>query len=540
MLANIITVTLEGLNTESVVVETDITNGLPALNIVGLPSTTVKESSERIRSAIINSGYNYSRNRITVNLSPANMRKDGTHFDLPIALGVLLSSEEIKSELKDPAIIEKTAFIGELSLDGRIVGIKGALPMLLGIKNMGIKRIVVPLENFDECKVISGLEIIAVSKLKNAVFTLGRSMDEVRAVDSSGILCHCKVSGDSEMNIDAGSFSNKLICEKNNGNGDFADIRGQEDAKRAMIIAAAGFHNVLMIGSPGAGKTMLASRLPGILPDMTFDEMLETTSIYSVVGELSDKKPLILERPFRSPHHTSTVISLVGGGNKPMPGEISLAHNGVLFLDEILEFPRYVLESLRQPIEMRRSIITRNNKRAEFPAKVLLIAAANPCKCGYYGDPNHECHCTMAQVINYKNKLSGPMIDRIDLQLELPALNSDVFFNNKNVGMSTAEMKAQVEVAVNIQKKRFKDMEIEKFNAHMNSDDIKLFCELDTETESFAKDIFDALKLSGRSYLKLLRVARTIADLEEKPRLERAHLAEAARYRLNVENNSYV
>lgn len=539
MLANIITVTLEGLNTESVVVETDITSGLPALNIVGLPSATVKESSERIRSAIINSGYNYSRNRITVNLSPANMRKNGTHFDLPIALGVLLSSEEIKSEITDSEIIKNTAFIGELSLDGKIVGIKGALPMLLGVRNMGIKRIIVPMENFDECKVISGLEIIAVSKLKNAVFALGRSLNELKAVNSSEILCHSKDGDDSEMMINVGGLNN-VTGGKNSRSGDFADIRGQEDAKRAMIIAAAGFHNVLMIGSPGAGKTMLASRLPGILPDMAFDEMLETTSIYSIAGELSERKPLILERPFRSPHHTSTVISLVGGGNKPMPGEISLAHNGVLFLDEILEFPRYVLESLRQPIEMRRSIITRNNKRAEFPAKVLLVAAANPCKCGYYGDPNHECNCTMSQVLSYRNKLSGPMIDRIDLQLELPSLSSDVFFSDKNIGMSTADMKAQVEVAVTIQKKRFKDMEIEKFNAHMNSDDIKLFCELEAETESFAKDIFDSLKLSGRSYQKLLRVARTIADLEEKPRIERAHLAEAARYRLNAERNVYV
>ena len=539
MLANIITVTLEGLNTESVVVETDITSGLPALNIVGLPSATVKESSERIRSAIINSGYNYSRNRITVNLSPANMRKNGTHFDLPIALGVLLSSEEIKSEITDSEIIKNTAFIGELSLDGKIVGIKGALPMLLGVRNMGIKRIIVPMENFDECKVISGLEIIAVSKLKNAVFALGRSLNELKAVNSSEILCHSKDGDDSEMMINVGGLNN-VTGGKNSRSGDFADIRGQEDAKRAMIIAAAGFHNVLMIGSPGAGKTMLASRLPGILPDMAFDEMLETTSIYSIAGELSERKPLILERPFRSPHHTSTVISLVGGGNKPMPGEISLAHNGVLFLDEILEFPRYVLESLRQPIEMRRSIITRNNKRAEFPAKVLLVAAANPCKCGYYGDPNHECNCTISQVLNYRNKLSGPMIDRIDLQLELPSLSSDVFFSDKNIGMSTADMKAQVEVAVTIQKKRFKDMEIEKFNAHMNSDDIKLFCELEAETESFAKDIFNSLKLSGRSYQKLLRVARTIADLEEKPRIERAHLAEAARYRLNAERNVYV
>lgn len=539
MLANIITVTLEGLNTESVVVETDITSGLPALNIVGLPSATVKESSERIRSAIINSGYNYSRNRITVNLSPANMRKNGTHFDLPIALGVLLSSEEIKSEITDSEIIKNTAFIGELSLDGKIVGIKGALPMLLGVRNMGIKRIIVPMENYDECKVISGLEIIAVSKLKNAVFALGRSVNELKAVNSSEILCHSKDGDDSEMMINIGGLNN-VTGGKNSRSGDFADIRGQEDAKRAMIIAAAGFHNVLMIGSPGAGKTMLASRLPGILPDMAFDEMLETTSIYSVAGELSERKPLILERPFRSPHHTSTVISLVGGGNKPMPGEISLAHNGVLFLDEILEFPRYVLESLRQPIEMRRSIITRNNKRAEFPAKVLLVAAANPCKCGYYGDPNHECNCTMSQVLSYRNKLSGPMIDRIDLQLELPSLSSDVFFSDKNIGMSTADMKAQVEVAVTIQKKRFKDVEIEKFNAHMNSDDIKLFCELEAETESFAKDIFDSLKLSGRSYQKLLRVARTIADLEEKPRIERAHLAEAARYRLNAERNVYV
>lgn len=539
MLANIITVTLEGLNTESVVVETDITSGLPALNIVGLPSATVKESSERIRSAIINSGYNYSRNRITVNLSPANMRKNGTHFDLPIALGVLLSSEEIKSEITDSEIIKNTAFIGELSLDGKIVGIKGALPMLLGVRNMGIKRIIVPMENYDECKVISGLEIIAVSKLKNAVFALGRSVNELKAVNSSEILCHSKDGDDSEMMINIGGLNN-VTGGKNSRSGDFADIRGQEDAKRAMIIAAAGFHNVLMIGSPGAGKTMLASRLPGILPDMAFDEMLETTSIYSVAGELSERKPLILERPFRSPHHTSTVISLVGGGNKPMPGEISLAHNGVLFLDEILEFPRYVLESLRQPIEMRRSIITRNNKRAEFPAKVLLVAAANPCKCGYYGDPNHECNCTMSQVLSYRNKLSGPMIDRIDLQLELPSLSSDAFFSDKNIGMSTADMKAQVEVAVTIQKKRFKDMEIEKFNAHMNSDDIKLFCELEAETESFAKDIFDSLKLSGRSYQKLLRVARTIADLEEKPRIERAHLAEAARYRLNAERNVYV
>lgn len=539
MLANIITVTLEGLNTESVVVETDITSGLPALNIVGLPSATVKESSERIRSAIINSGYNYSRNRITVNLSPANMRKNGTHFDLPIALGVLLSSEEIKSEITDSEVIKNTAFIGELSLDGKIVGIKGALPMLLGVRNMGIKRIIVPMENFDECKVISGLEIIAVSKLKNAVFALGRSLNELKAVNSSEILCHSKDGDDSEMMINVGGLNN-VTGGKNSRSGDFADIRGQEDAKRAMIIAAAGFHNVLMIGSPGAGKTMLASRLPGILPDMAFDEMLETTSIYSIAGELSERKPLILERPFRSPHHTSTVISLVGGGNKPMPGEISLAHNGVLFLDEILEFPRYVLESLRQPIEMRRSIITRNNKRAEFPAKVLLVAAANPCKCGYYGDPNHECNCTMSQVLSYRNKLSGPMIDRIDLQLELPSLSSDAFFSDKNIGMSTADMKAQVEVAVTIQKKRFKDVEIEKFNAHMNSDDIKLFCELEAETESFAKDIFDSLKLSGRSYQKLLRVARTIADLEEKPRIERAHLAEAARYRLNAERNVYV
>ncbi len=532
MLANIITGTLDGINSKGVIVETDITNGLPALNMVGLASTSIKESSERIRSAIINSDYSYPRNRITVNLSPADMRKDGTHFDLPIALGLLISSGEIKLSVDEFDLLAHTAFFGELSLNGNLMPIKGALPMLLGMKKNGVKRIIIPLKNFSECKVLSDIEIIGVSSLKWAAYAVSHDSCALEKINDRNLEYQLKETSNYEMGIDIEYLKSNMMSRTDKE--DFADIKGQEAAKRAILVAAAGFHNIFMIGSPGGGKTMLASRLPGILPDMSFDEILETTSIYSISGELSQENHIIFNRPFRSPHHSATLPSLIGGGNNPMPGEISLAHNGVLFLDEILEFPRSVLESLRQPIETRKSIITRNNKCAEFPSNVLLVGAANPCKCGYYGDPNHECRCSMNQILNYRNKLSGPLLDRIDIQIEIPSLNSSSFFNDTHIGMSTEEMKEAVQIAVEIQKNRFKKYDIKKFNAHMNSNEIREFCSLGSETEIFVKKIFDSLNLSGRSYQKLLKVSRTIADLEKSTDIKTEHLAEAIRYRLNL------
>lgn len=386
--------TLYGLASEQVIVETDLSPGLPAFNVVGLPDATVRESKERIRAAIINSGFKFPAKRITINLSPAGTRKEGTHFDLPIAIGVMTSAGVIR---KDKT--ERFAFLGELSLDGKVNRINGALPLVIGLRNQGIENVILPIANAEEASTINDIQIYPVGNLR-----------EIAAYFEGD---H-EISPYHQRNMGQPGMTREAL--------DFRDVAGQESVKRALQIAAAASHNVLLIGSPGAGKTMMARRMAGILPAMTYEEKLEVTKIYSIAGELSDHRPMITARPFRSPHHTISGAALVGGGSSPKPGEVSMSHYGVLFLDELPEFNRYVLEMLRQPLEDERVTISRIKGTTSFPAKFILLASMNPCPCGYYGDPTHECTCNPSKIRNYLSKVSGPLLDSIGHQITYYAI----------------------------------------------------------------------------------------------------------------------
>ncbi|MDD4564209.1 MAG: YifB family Mg chelatase-like AAA ATPase [Eubacteriales bacterium] len=383
MYSQIVSGSLYGLASEQVIVETDLSPGLPAFNVVGLPDTTVKESKERIRAAIVNSGYKFPAKRIIINLSPAGTKKEGTHFDLPIALGVMTSAGYIEKEK-----INDFAFLGELSLDGRVNRINGALPLVIGLRNQGIEKIILPMDNAEEASAIVDVKLYPVDHL-----------NEITAFFENRI----KILPFKKNNFDP--------VKKNQERLDFSDVAGQENIKRALQISAAASHNVLLIGPPGSGKTMMAKRMPGILPDLTYEEKLEVTKIYSIAGELSADCPIIAERPFRSPHHTISGAALVGGGSSPKPGEVSLAHFGVLFLDELPEFNRNILQMLRQPMEDERVVISRMKGTVSYPSKFMLLASMNPCPCGYYGDPTHECTCSLIQIRHYLSKISGPLMD---------------------------------------------------------------------------------------------------------------------------------
>lgn len=499
MYSKINTCVLQGLDGKLVEVETDLSRGLPVFNIVGLANTAIKESKERVRTAIKNSGYEFPLNRITINLAPANLKKDGSQLDLSIALGILMSSNIISN-----SNISKIAFLGELALDGRINGIEGALPMVISLRELGIKECIIPYENRDECGVITDIKIIPVKTLREAVDYLN---------DDIQIKSYKKVIKD------------KVLEETPV---DFSDIKGQEGLKRALEIAAAGGHNVLILGPPGSGKTMAARRLPTILPTLSFEESIEVTKIYSISGELNSKK-LIRQRPFRAPHHTSSNVSLIGGGRDPKPGEVSLAHNGVLFLDELPEFDKKVLEVLRQPMEDGFVNISRASSNALYPAEFIFIASMNPCPCGYYGDPLQECSCSQASIDRYLGKISNPLLDRIDIHLEVSPVNyrdlqaENSLENSKNI-------RKRVEKARRIQLDRYRDRK--KFNnSQIASKEIEKYCSLSSSGEEIMRMAFDKYKFSARTYNRILKISRTIADLEGVKNIGDEHLLEAIRYR---------
>jgi magnesium chelatase family protein len=484
-------------------VEVDIIQGLPAFTIVGLPETTVKESKERVKSAISNSGYPFPADRITVNLAPANIKKEGTAFDLPIALGILSATGMVARER-----LSSHWCMGELSLDGRVKSVSGTLPMALAARAAGCRGIIVPNGNGREVSFVSGIEIVPVKNLSQLVeFLQGRR--ELPAIRTDG---------------------RKLFGSGERYPIDFSEVKGQEHVKRALEVAAAGGHNLLMVGPPGSGKTMLTRRLSTVLPSISFEEAIETTKIYSVAGLLDKNQPLITARPFRNPHHTISDAGLIGGGHFPRPGEVSLAHNGVLFLDELLEFKKYVLEALRQPMEDRRVTISRAATTITYPASFMLVAAMNPCPCGHFSDPKHECRCSWQQIQRYRSKISGPLMDRLDIHVEVPAVAyKDLTANGR--GESSAEIKARVDGARRIQAARFKRSRIFA-NAQMSSRHMRRHCGIDSAARALLETAVDKLGLSARAYNRILKISRTIADLENKREIDGKHLSEAVQYRV--------
>ena len=518
MLSKVNSSAIVGLDAVPIEVEVDIASqGLPSFTIVGLPDKAVEESRERVRSAIKKSAADFPAKRITVNLAPADLPKEGPSYDLPIALGILLASEQLKAEIDD------ALFLGELSLDGRLRHTNGILPQVIMAKNKKLKRVFLPSINAKEASILQGIKIYPVPSLIS-LFKHLTTEEEIKP----------------QNHISINSFLKDEVFDL-----DMNDIRGQEQAKRAMEIAAAGAHNILLKGPPGAGKTMLARTLPSVLPKLTFEEALETTKIYSISG-LLDKKSLVSKRPFRSPHHTTSHIGLIGGGNVPKPGEISLAHRGVLFLDEFPEFPRHVLEALRQPMEDGNITISRASGRVLFPCKFMLIAAQNPCPCGFYGDKTKECKCNLNQILRYQKRVSGPMLDRIDIHLDVPAVKTEKLVSNeKNLKAETSkEIRKRVQKARDMQLKRFSakggSSSGRKYkitsNAEMSTRDVKEFCVLSPESLEILRLAVERMNLSARSYFRTIKIARTIADLEQSIKIKPVHIAEALQYRPKQES----
>lgn len=489
-----------GLEGCSVIVEADFSSGMPAFEVVGLPDATVRESKERVRSAIKNSGFEFPAKRAVINLAPADLKKEGTQFDLPIAISILAGTEQLKADL------DEYMFIGELGLSGEIRSVNGVLSLVFCAKECGFKKVVVPADNVSEATLAQGIEIIGAHSLADVYSHLvGESLIEPSKCDIETLF-----NNSSKYNID------------------FSDVRGQSSLRRGVEICVSGGHNLLLIGTPGSGKSMIAQRIPTILPDMSLEEAIEVTKIHSIAGEIESGTNLIARRPFRTPHHSASAVSIVGGGSKSRPGEISLAHNGVLFLDEFPEYRKDVIEAMRQPLEDKKITVTRAAASYTYPCNSMLVVALNPCKCGYYGDGSGRCHCSETEVRKYLSKISGPMLDRIDIQLEAAPVKYTDLKGMK--GESSAAIKKRVNTAREIQKERYKNESI-TCNAQLTGSLIEKYCPISENESNMLKEAFETLGLTARAYTRILKVARTIADTQGRDNINEMDIAEAIGYR---------
>lgn len=506
MVCKVLTSTVIGLDAYKIEVEVDLVNSLPSVSIVGLPDAAVNEARERVRSAIKNSSFSFPQKKVVVNLAPADIKKEGTNFDLPIAVGILIEECVIQEEKT-----QGVAFIGELSLDGTLRSIIGVLPHVLGLKNAGVKTVIVPKENAKEASLADGITVLSANNLNEVVNNFIETPLEV-------------VKTNVDEYLAKGVEESYLY--------DFKDVKGQQKAKKALEIAAAGGHNMIMVGTPGSGKTLMAKCFASILPPLELSEALELTKIYSVSGLLANNEPLMVKRPFRAVHHTASANGIIGGGTNPKPGEITLAHRGVLFLDEIVEFPRNVLEVLRQPLEDGEVVISRAKHSIKYPADFMLLAAMNPCPCGYLGDKEKHCTCTEYQINRYRAKLSGPLLDRIDIQIDVPRLTTDELLNTNTEAESSVDIRKRVINARKIQKERYKEAGI-LTNSQLTADMVKKYCKIDESSKEILKLAVTKYQLSGRRYDRVLKLSRTIADLDNSEIITTKHITQALQYRFS-------